>query len=116
MSYITAFVILILSCVLFLTLRRTKKDKNEIIYISLIILYVIISSLQINQPPFEKYPCWDMFWGDAQTAGNLISLKYALSNFEVPAIRPYVNLAGILQVNRGQLLFIAHQSFYHIKM
>lgn len=100
MSYITGFVILILSCVLFLTLRRTKIVKNEIIYISLIILYVIIFTLQINQLPFEKYPCWDMFWGDARTAENLISLKYTLSNFEVLAISPCVNLAGILQVKR----------------
>lgn len=91
MSYITGFIILILSCVLFLTLRRKKIVKNETIYISLIILYVIIFTLQINQLPFERYPNWDMFWGDARTAGNLISLKHALSNFEVPTISPYIN-------------------------
>ncbi len=93
MSYITGLIILIILGVLSLALRRAKKDKNEIIYISLIILYVIIFSLQINQPPFEKYPCWDMFWGDARTEGNLISLKHALRNFEVPAISLYLNLA-----------------------
>lgn len=74
----------------------TKHSKSQIFtfadipFIILIISYVILFILQINQPPFERYPNWDWFWGQVLNAGKLTALKYAILNFELPNINPYM--------------------------
>ena len=75
-----------------------KLVKKNITYIFLIVLYVILFTIQINLKPFERYCEWDHFWVDVRTAGMLVSLKQAVSNFELPCIDPHTgfgwNLAG----------------------
>lgn len=72
-------------------------NKNAI-YIILIILYVILFTFQINLYPVERYPNWDHFFGDCKIAGDLITIRHAFTDFELPAITPYVgfghNFAG----------------------
>jgi hypothetical protein len=80
--------------------KRTlaRLPETDFVYILLILIYVILLILQINQYPLERYPGWDQFWGNTVSAGTLISLKQALANFELPAISPYIgfgwNLGG----------------------
>ena len=69
----------------------SKFLKEDIIYVILIVSYVILFTLQINQPPFWRYPGWDHFWVDTLTASNLISLRLAFSDFELPTLSPYIN-------------------------
>lgn len=79
-------------------MKKSILSNPIIFFISLLIFYVILLTLQINQLPFERYPEWDHFWVDVRTAGALYSLKHALANFELPALSPYLgfgwNLAG----------------------
>lgn len=70
--------------------KKRFLSEGRVIYPALLVLYVILFSIQINQPPFERYPGWDWFWVDVLQAGKLTSLKYALNNFELPVINPYV--------------------------
>ena len=63
---------------------------SKLIYITLIIIYVILFFIQINQPPFERFPAYDTFWGNVLQAGKLHALKLSLLNGEFPTINPYV--------------------------
>lgn len=76
----------------------SKLLKNNLFYFAIIFCYVLIFLIQINLPPLERYPGWDALWEDTRITGNLISLKHALSNYELPAINPYLefgwNFAG----------------------
>lgn len=65
--------------------------KSNVIYIICIIFYVLVFFIQINQPPFERYPGWDRFWGNVLQGGKLIAFKHALLNFELPNINPYID-------------------------
>ena len=47
-------------------------EKN-ITYIILIGLYALLLTMQINQPPCERYPGWDWFWVDTMNVGKLTS-------------------------------------------
>jgi len=89
--YVAGTAILTILCSIFFIKKEEKLARNKLFFIGLIIFYVSIFTLQINQPPFERYPGWDWFWGDVTQAGKLISLKLGLSNFELPIISPYVN-------------------------
>jgi hypothetical protein len=64
--------------------------KPTLICIFLIIIYVFLFFIQINQPPFERFPNWDAFWGNVLQAGKLYALKFSLLGFELPAINPYI--------------------------
>jgi len=79
-------------------MKKSLLSNSTIFFISLLIFYVILLTLQINQLPFERYPEWDHFWVDVRAAGALYSLKHALANFELPTLSPYLgfgwNLAG----------------------
>jgi tetratricopeptide (TPR) repeat protein len=66
-------------------------NKKSLNYFILIICYVFLFSLQLNQHPFERFPNWDYFWGDVLQSGKLIALKHALAKFELPSVNPYVN-------------------------
>lgn len=72
--------------------RETFGRIEEIVIFLLITVYVVFFTLQINQPPFERYGNWDMFWVDTILAGKLLTLKYALLNLELPSITPYFGL------------------------
>ncbi len=64
----------------------------------LIVCYVILLSAQINLHPFERYPGWDHFWSGGLQSNKILSLKNAITHFELPAIDPYTgfgwNVAG----------------------
>lgn len=62
-----------------------------------IVGYALYSSLllvQVNQPPFERYPNWDWFWSNVLHAGKLSALRNALLSWELPSISPHVLLGA----------------------
>ncbi len=71
---------------------RWPSLKADALIILLIVVYVALFTLQINQPPLERYPHNDHLWTGAIMAGKLVTLNHALSQFELPSLTPYIGL------------------------
>lgn len=75
-------------------LKHRRSQRTDTVFLLLIAAYVVLATLQINQPPLERYPNWDVFWTDCRSAGKLLNLKHALRCLELPSITPYTGLGS----------------------